>query len=293
MYRFRSTVLPLLTGAMLVLAAPVQAQPTPGFRGMDVLMTNEDPDGEAIDDMSQVDCYRYPLAYDYDGWIELENIMPADQWSFQPGDPVEVVEYDGAYPRMALLRIDMKRYTEVQITVEYASDPVGWFTNLGDSRTNNGCCGDAATSTFDADVWVAQPPAPPHDPPEFEYDVGVCTNMFDDGRHDLDGLLADAEPTVLTFVVRDQYLHISSDATPLAVEFTGPGIFRIDEGLWDDEANGCNDGVIWLGLNRVVDGTYRCGEGTLRAQITLIGKGPPPQVMPHFEIGAVLPIDLD
>ena len=51
--------------------------------------------------------------------------------------------------------------------------------------------------------------------------------------------------------------------------------------------------MIWLGLNRVVDGTYRCGEGTLRAQITLIGKGPPPQVMPHFEIGAVLPIDLD
>ena len=57
---------------MLVLAPPVQAQPTDGFRGMDVLFANEDPDGEAIDDMSQVDCYRYPLAYDYEGWIELE-----------------------------------------------------------------------------------------------------------------------------------------------------------------------------------------------------------------------------
>jgi hypothetical protein len=232
------------------------------------------------------------LAYDYEGWIELENIMPDDQWSFQYGDPVEVVEYEGIYPRRALLRVDMKRYTEAQITIEYASNPVGWFTNLGNSHSNNGCCGDDGHTTFDAEVWGIQPPAPPHDPPWFEYDVGVCTNIFGDGRYDLDGLLADDEPTVLTLVVRDQYLHVSSDATLLAVEFTGPGFFRIDEGIWDDEANGCNDGVMWLGLNRVVDGTERCGEGALRAQVTLIGKGPPPQVVPH-EIGQVLPIDLD
>lgn len=277
--------------ATVLMAVPTQAQPREGFSDMDVLMTGQEPDRKKIEDMSQLDCFRYALDYDYSGWIELEHILPADQWSFQSGDPIEVVEYDGAYPRMALLRIDMRRYTEAQITIEYASDPVGWFTNLGNSQTNNGCCGDAATSTFDAELWVIRPPAPPHDPPWFEYDVGVCTNIFGDGRHELDGLLADGEPTVLTFVVRDQYLHISSDASPMAVEFTGPGIFRIDEGLWDEEANGCNDGVLWQGLNRVVDGIYRSGEGALRAQITLIGKGPPPQVLPHyFELGKVLPI---
>ena len=246
------------------------------------------------DVLSQVNCPRYGLAPRYYGWIYFEGDVPGgeDPWTFQPGDPVEVAEYEGAgMEAMALLRIDMKRYTEVRVTVYYTTDPVGWVTNLGDSRTNNGCCGDAATSTFDAELWVIQPPAPPHDPPWFEYDVGVCTNIFGGGvAQELGGLLAEEGPTALTFVIRDQYLRISSDSSPLSVEFTGPGMFRIDEGIWDDEASGCNDGVLWLGLNRVVSSTARSGQGVILAEVELLGLY---DWVPNDKNGAVLPLDPD
>ena len=58
----------------------------------------------------------------------------------------------------------------------YTSDPVGWATNLGNSRMNNGCGGDYGTSSFDGELWVIRPPVPPH--PPFEYDLGVETNDF-------------------------------------------------------------------------------------------------------------------
>ena len=171
----------------------------------------------------------------------------------------------------------MKHHTEAQVTVHYNSQPIGWVTNLGDSGTNNGNCGDEGTNTFDAELCVIQPPAPPHHEP-FDHDVEVCTNVFGDGGNEFHDLLAEdpLTETVLTFVIRDQYLHVSSSASPRVAEFSGEGMFRIDTGVWDSEAEACNDGKLWLGLNRVVDGTYRWGQGARFAEITLIGRGPAP-----------------
>jgi hypothetical protein len=136
---------------------------------------------------------------------------------------------------------------------------------------------------------VIQPPAPPC--PPFDYDLGAETNDF--GYHQfpwgagrcisprVSHLFDGDDPTAVTYVVRDKSLRVSSTAGPVETEFIGECVFRIDTGLWDEEqfqhtGNGCNDGVLWLGLNRVVKYTDRSGQGAEFAEITVIGSGPPP-----------------
>jgi hypothetical protein len=240
--------------------------------------------GDPVVLRSETDCPTYPLTPGiYYGWIDLAYLHPDDQWSFQPGDPVEVLEYE--WPSdlaMALLRIDMKHYIEARIKVYYTADPVGWVTNLGNSRTNNGAGGDAGTNSFDEELWVIKDPG-------FDYELRAETNDYGYQTFPwgatarvagltVRNLLSEPGPTVVTYTVRDKSLRVSKHEIRGAyeAEFSGECVFRIDTTLWDPEANdgagACNDGILWLGLNRVVDGTYRSGQGVEFAEIALVGQ---------------------
>lgn len=251
----------------------------------------------AADDVSvelELACPRYALHDDYSRAIDLEQELEEEPGLGDP--PVEIVEVDpdpdgGPLP-LVLFRIDMTHYLEAHITVWYWSDPYGWITNLGNSRTNNGCGGDGATSSFDGEFWVIQPPAPPH--PPFDYDLGAETNDFGYQafpwgvgraaklrvRNLFEEGVGEDDLTPVTYVVRDKSLRVASSAGPVEPEFAGDCVFRIDTALWDPEANdqqgACNDGVLWLGLNRVVASIDRHGQGAVFAVITLIGSGLPP-----------------
>ena len=275
---------PLSYALVVLLAVSGLSHLALGVPDYDRYQTLGRADDDRVSTRSELPCPRYALHSDYFGWINLAYVHPYDeQWTFQSGDPVEVIDYENSGPLgMALLKIDMKHYTEAQVTVYYTSDPVGWVTNLGNARTNNGSCGDDADNTYDAEVYVIRSPAPPH-PEPIDYDVGVCTNDLSADSHELQGLLAEETETVLTFVIRDQYLGISSSASPLAIAFDGEGMFRIDTGVWDPEADACNDGQLWLALNRVVKYPDRSGEGAAFAEITLIGSGPSPDQQEEYD----------
>jgi hypothetical protein len=246
-------------------------------------------------------CPTYPLHRDYYGWINLAG----DEWSFDPNDPtepVEVIAYDprgdGGDPEspdllgLALLRIDMRHYTEVRVTVYYNRWPEGWLTNLGNSRTNNACGGDSGTNSFDGEAWSVLPPAVPD--PCGGCELGATTNDFDYRQYPwgaadraaglcLRGVFIPGEYTTVEYVVRDKSLSVWSSAGPMEVQFAGECVSRIDTTLWDPELEDCNDAQLWLGLNRVVRDTARLGNGAEYAEIMLIGSGPPPDEQEEME----------
>lgn len=252
-------------------------------------------DDDGVDGVEfETDCPTYPLHPDYSCLIDLTEDEPP-YCSY----PVEVIAYepdpDGGDLHLALLELDMKHYSEALVTVMYTANPYGWITNLGNSPSNNGCGGDAADRSFDGEFWVIQPPAPPH--PPFDYDLGAETNDFGyqtfgwgEGRVAslrLRDMLEQDSPTVVTYVVRDKSLQVISGGGQVDSEFTGVCVFRIDTGLWDPEADGgqgaCNDGLLHLGLNRVVASIARRGQGAMIVWITLIGDGPSPDEEEEME----------
>ncbi|MCK4341327.1 MAG: hypothetical protein KAY37_06345 [Phycisphaerae bacterium] len=251
-------------------------------------------------------CPQYALRYDYSGWINLQSHF----WTFQPGDPVEVIQDDpnGDLTSLALLQIDMRGYTKAEVVVYY-DNPTGWVTNLGNSPTNNGCGGDSGTNSFDSEFWAVNLAG-------FEYDLGATTNDYAHQAgfpssmylHDLWNWWC-WPWTCVTYIVEDGSLYVSKKCCfyPLDAvfdelageglfqhdesvqccyyccrafdaEFTGQGVFQLDG--WDNELGGCNDKQLWLGLNHVVKWTTdRQGQGAEWCYIHLIGLGPEP--VPH------------
>jgi hypothetical protein len=175
--------------------------------------------------------------------------------------PVEVLAYE-ADPSldnlaMALASIDMHHYSEARLTIEYGSR-TDWVTDFGNSETNNGACGDAATNTFDSEFDVRSD------------QLTVCANDTDPGRLIVDQLFTSGEPASVTFVVKDGKLSVQSSENPLDMKFESDALFQLDG--FDEEAQAKNDRMFWLGLNRVIANTDRRGQGAEVAHITLIPK---------------------
>lgn len=65
--------------------------------------------------------------------------------------PVEVLSLEN---QQGLLRLDMRKFKRASFEIEYCSDPTGITVDIGDSITNNGFGGDAATQSNDAETQV-------------------------------------------------------------------------------------------------------------------------------------------
>ncbi len=140
--------------------------------------------------------------------------------------------------------IDMRGFTALQITLE-ACDSNGWTFHLGDSPTNDGYGGDAASTSNDAELQI------------------VSGNLAVYGNDEVSGQQILAEQGVLptsgcgTFqmAVSDQQLQTA--AAPLA----GSELFRIDPPA---DREGTPDATWYLGANRTYRSSRRAGTG-LRA----------------------------
>jgi len=53
-----------------------------------------------------------------------------------------------------VVKINLKGYRKARFSVHYYGTPKAWTANIGDSATNDGYCGDAATQSNDAEMFI-------------------------------------------------------------------------------------------------------------------------------------------
>jgi hypothetical protein len=159
------------------------------------------------------------------------------------------VKFSGT--NQGLVVLDMKPLKEVTIEADFC-DPVRWTFSIGDSPTNNGYCGDGASRTNDAELWV------------IDGRVGVCESDLANGGMkktwefpgpDLIGC------STRRFRVFDSGLEYPHDNQSLS----SAALFRFGA---PDKEGGKPDWDLFVGLNQVPQGD-RTGEGLRRIRINL------------------------
>jgi len=97
---------------------------------------------------------------------DISGSFPSDLISFvqQPVDVLSPYSQapDGYYETVLKLTLDPANnpyYETVIFDVEYDGDPLGMSVNIGDSATNNGHGGDAATQSNDAEMQIGVSPS--------------------------------------------------------------------------------------------------------------------------------------
>lgn len=158
--------------------------------------------------------------------------------------------------KMAVLRIAIpgapNACTQANVVVEYEGLPSAWTVDLGDSPTNDGFAGDAGTTDNDAELWV------------LDENLSVANG----------GALAVVNnPLVL------QHLALTDSSMKFAVKnqfvsWGGPyGLAQSPASKFlfaipDPTVPAADQRAIYLGLNRVIAGTYRSGCGARRVLVS-------------------------
>jgi len=127
----------------------------------------------------------------------------------------------------------------------------GWLLNVGDSETNNGYCGDGASTSNDSELWV----------------TGTNVYLCDSDRGGSDylwtwtGALSTGTSVPFAVGIADGEALFQTGATTYKY-LASDTIFQVDGDEPDPERGGKNDTLIWIGVNRVIDGPgSRTGTG--------------------------------
>ena len=159
--------------------------------------------------------------------------------------------------RQALVMVDFARMPAdtavLTLALDYGDEPRDWSLNVGDSRSNNGFAGDGAHQSRDSELQVK----------------GTTLAVYGDdhGPQDKDRRLH-VEPEVvaqgsrLLVEISNQRARWSPGPGALD-EHASPYVFAL---AGQDDREGEPNRVVYVGLNRVVSGTYRSGRGVTRAE---------------------------
>lgn len=181
--------------------------------------------------------------------------------------PLQDTNGDGWYN--TVLRINLNDpsignpYYQANFRVEYTAAPTGLTVNIGDSRTNNGFGGDAATQSNDAEINIG--------------DVPGGTRVRDlfvfgkDGTPTPGNLLAQVpnfagNGVVADLSVRNEFFAWNNNQG-LSGSLTSPYLFALN-GQPDTE--GPVNYNIYAAFNQSIDGDYRPGTGVGRVTVTLL-----------------------
>lgn len=142
--------------------------------------------------------------------------------------------------------------TQANVVVEYEGLPSAWTVNLGDSPTNDGYAGDAGTTDNDAELWV----------------LGEDLSLANGGPlAQVNNPLAMQHLSLtngsLKFVVKNQFV---SWGQPYNVVQSPASKFLF--AIPDTTVPAADQRAIYLGLNRVIAGTYRTGCGARRVLVS-------------------------
>jgi hypothetical protein len=186
--------------------------------------------------------------------------------------PPEDSDGDGWYETVVRVTVDDPHLQfspmAARFIITYDGDPTGMSVNIGDSSTNDGHSGDAATQSNDAEVQIG--------------DAGGIVPAYDnffvygrDGIGDARGstllvevpnIVRAGETVVLT--VSNEQVRYENAEVPAHGVIRSPWLYALD-GQPDTEGPVNYD--IYAAFNRVVAGSYRLGSGVAEVTVCLIG----------------------
>ena len=233
-------------------------------------------DGGDNDCDGDVDCDDVDIPdADGDGWCECEDCddtdpgvgagsteicdgldndcdgdVDEDFWSMNVGslscaiDPASPVCSDAAVTIASnVVDVDMSLHSGITIAL-YTLDPTGYAWNVGDSPSNNCCCGDGSDRSHDAEVYGTG-----------GNDVGICSQDGSAWVYSWADLLPAAGAGWFEVSISPSFVRLLGDN--FCEEYTS-GAFPLTG--YDSEAGADDDQVIHIGMNQVVAGG-RTGTG--------------------------------
>ncbi|OGK12750.1 MAG: hypothetical protein A2W80_18285 [Candidatus Riflebacteria bacterium GWC2_50_8] len=195
--------------------------------------------------------------------IDCEIDLIKNRFGNRKPDAIKLIEGPCAGKAVIKLTLDPKttEFTKARIEILYGKQIDSWSLNIGDSRSNNGYGGDSADQTHDSEAQI----------------IGADLTIIGDDcvpegtSKVLASMTGLAEPgATLVFDLANNRLAWRNDKG-LDGEVKSPYLFCLD-GQEDKEGPVNYD--IFVGLNQVVNGTYRSGCGAIRTRIKLLHTSP-------------------
>lgn len=195
--------------------------------------------------------------------IDCEIDLIKNRFGNRKPDAIKLIEGPYAGKAVIKLTLDPKttEFTKARIEILYGEKIDSWSLNIGDSRSNNGHGGDSADQTHDSEAQI----------------IGTDLTIIGDDcvpegtSKVLASMTGLAEPgATVVFDLANNRLAWRNDKG-LDGEVKSPYLFCLD-GQEDKEGPVNYD--IFVGLNQVVNGTYRSGCGAIRARIKLLHATP-------------------
>lgn len=178
---------------------------------------------------------------------------------------------DGWFETVVKVRVNdpsLKKSPEaVEFLVTYGGEPTGVSVNVGDSQTNDGFGGDAATQSNDAELNIGD-----------RIDLGLTDNFEDLYIFGHDGTRAPIayplrkmvkQHETLSLTVSNERLAYANKDYPISGVIKSPWLYALN-GQPDTEGPVNYD--IYAAFNRVIAGSYRIGSGVETVEICLIAK---------------------
>ena len=183
---------------------------------------------------------------------DCDGDVDEDFWGMNVGtltcaiDPANPVCGDPAVSIASqVVDLDMSNLTGVTIAL-YTTDPTGWPWNVGDSPSNDCCCGDSSDRSHDAEVWIIGGD-----------DLGVCSNDHYGWTDSFPDAIPASGSGWVEVTVQQDFLRMLGDG--FCVEYTD-GTFPLTG--WDNEYGNNDDEMIHIGMNKVIAaGSNRTGTG--------------------------------
>lgn len=206
------------------------------------------------------------------GEIDLES----GKHTFSEIEAVQVVS--PVVNKMACLKITLDprktEFTRAQIEVHLGENTGGYVLNIGDSQTNNGCAGDSGTQSHDSELDIkgerlalwGSDITPSQTRKNGSTNLALVKNFVKaNGK--------------MLFEIADGFISWDN-GEGLKGEHSAPYIFALN-GQKDRE--GPENYDIYVGINRVVAGTYRPGFGAKKVIVRLYYEGQEAKTEPKKE----------
>ena len=195
-------------------------------------------------------------------------------------DPV-ILNFVNDDTNRAVMKINMENdWVELNLKVWFNKSPWGWVMNLGNSKSNNGACGDSADFSCDSEFDIRVDTDSGH--PNTLY---VCPNDYGGVTinrpllvvHDFfpmhpSSRRTDYHCSKASFIVKDHHMSVdfpNPKRWPINAELNSEYLFRLNH----PDEEGEPDWIYWLGVNRVIDPiggpSYRNGGGIKKIKFTL------------------------
>jgi len=206
-----------------------------------------------------------------------------------PVNPVTLTWTSGTNDDQAVFKVDMSKYINLYLSVEF-QDPNKWVLNIGDSSTNNGWGGDAATFYNDAEIQILNTQMSlyfnqyDYLNPDYNLYAGPDCNPYAGLRcpypsASMNDVILLHGTSNARFLIQDQFLRVNYAPTNSNLKLQSPYLLRIG-GKDHEQPSGNNDKTWYVGVNRVISpvssSASRTGQGVKRIWFTLTDNPLPP-----------------